>query len=192
VPWSEQALFDYLRHGVSREHGSASGPMAAVVGNLAELPDADLRAMAVYLASFNAPNPQGAADAAARVQSAAARAPLPGPAQRLFEGACAACHHDGDGPRLLGANVPLALNTNLHASRPDNLLRVILEGVQAPPSHAVGFMPGFGQALSDIQIAELAAWMRARYAPDQPAWNGLTEAVRQARESVCKTCKNDS
>jgi hypothetical protein len=33
-------------------------------------------------------------------------------------------------PALLGVNLPLALNSNLHSDRPDNLLRVILEGVQ--------------------------------------------------------------
>jgi len=53
VPWSEDELFTYLRSGESRFHGVAAGPMAPVVKELAALPDEDIRAMAVYLASFN-------------------------------------------------------------------------------------------------------------------------------------------
>ena len=67
------------------------------------------------------------------MQTAASRqGQLLGPAQRLFDGACAACHHDGDGPTPLGVNTPLALNSQLTSSRPDNLLRTVLDGVRAP------------------------------------------------------------
>ncbi|MEO5698331.1 MAG: molybdopterin cofactor-binding domain-containing protein, partial [Burkholderiaceae bacterium] len=63
VPWTPDQLFSYLRVGHASQHGSASGPMATVVRQLAEVPDADLRAMAVYLASFNAPSADADADA---------------------------------------------------------------------------------------------------------------------------------
>src|SRR5258707_4872281 len=53
IPWSEDELFAYLRSGESRFHGTAAGPMAPVVKELGALPDQDIRAMAVYLASFN-------------------------------------------------------------------------------------------------------------------------------------------
>jgi nicotinate dehydrogenase subunit B len=42
-------------------------------------------------------------------------------------------------------------------------------------------MPSFAQSLSDSQIAELVGWMRARYAPQQPAWKNLPEAVARVR-----------
>ena len=45
-------------------------------------------------------------------------------AHRLFTTACGACHHDGSGPQLLGRNIALALNTNLHSDAPDNLLQM--------------------------------------------------------------------
>lgn len=184
VPWSEDALFSYLRHGHSPEHGMAGGPMGEVVRELASVPDADLRAMAVYLSSLNPVNDNKAAlstQARNWVQTAAAHAPPPSAAQRQFEGSCGSCHHDGDGPQLLGLNQPLALNTNLHSAHPDNLIRVILEGVQRPASRDIGFMPGFAHSLSDTQIAELVGWMRARYAPQQPAWHNLPEAVARVR-----------
>lgn len=185
VPWSADALYSYLRKGHSPEHGSASGPMAPVVQELAKLPDEDIRAMATYLASFSQATELAAdavqAKAQAAVAQAAALAPRPGQAQRLFNGACAACHHDGDGPKLLGANVPLALNSNLHSDRPDNLLQVIVHGIREPASRELGFMPGFGDALSDAQIAELAAYMRQRYAPGRPAWTDVPAALARVR-----------
>jgi nicotinate dehydrogenase subunit B len=52
VPWTAQALFDYLRKGHSPDHGAVAGPMGPVVSELQALPDADIRAMATYLASL--------------------------------------------------------------------------------------------------------------------------------------------
>jgi nicotinate dehydrogenase subunit B len=181
VGWTETALFEYLRHGHSAEHGSASGPMATVVRQLGALPDDDVRAMAVYLASFNAPRAEAPAAAALVAQSTAREALAPGAAQRLFTTACGACHHDGSGPQLLGQNIPLALNTNLHSDRPDNLLRVILEGIRAPATREIGFMPAFADALDDAQVARLAAYLRQRFAPDKPAWRDLEREVARLR-----------
>ncbi|WP_394789875.1 molybdopterin cofactor-binding domain-containing protein [Rhodoferax sp.] len=183
VPWSADALYSYLRHGHAAEHGAATGPMAPVVKELAALPDADIRAMATYLTAFQLPASATAPTAQAVVQQAAAPTAqtLPGAAQRLFNGACAACHHDGDGPRLLGVNVPLALNSNLHSDRPDNLLQTILNGVQEPAGRDLGFMPAFRHSLSDAQVAELAGYMRQRFAPDKAAWTDLPQAVARVR-----------
>ena len=175
LPWTQQAFYDYLRHGHSREHGAANGPMAPVVQELSALPDADIRAMASYLASFSPAASQPLAAPAPR------QATLPSPTQRLFENACGACHHDGSGPRLLGLNLPLSLSTKLHSDRPDNLLRVMLEGVREAAGPEVGFMPAFADNLSDAQIAELAGYLRSRFAPDKPAWPGLAERTAQLR-----------
>ena len=188
VPWTESAFYDYLKRGHSPQHGSVGGPMAEVVRNLQSVPDSDVRAMANYLASFGQPSTaaltdQAAAQAAAQVvaQAAAGAPQLLGPAQRMFEQACAACHHDGNGPRLLGANVSLALSSKLHSERPDNLLRSILEGVQDPATRELGFMPAFNAALDDRQLVELASYMRQRFAPQKPPWTDLPEAVARAR-----------
>ncbi|WPG37978.1 molybdopterin cofactor-binding domain-containing protein [Variovorax sp. EBFNA2] len=183
VPWDTDALYRYLRNGHSPRHGIAGGPMAEVVRELAQVPDDDVRAMAVYLGSFN-PEPvaqpqalaQQAVDNAARTQGQ-----LLGPAQRMFDSACASCHHDGDGPTLLGVNTPLALNSSLTSTRPDNLLRTILDGVRAPAHRDIGFMPAFRDALDDRQIADLAGYMRARFAPQEAAWPNLPADVARVR-----------
>ncbi len=183
VPWTEDEFFQYLRTGVSRLHGTAAGPMAPVITTLLDLPDEDVRAMAHYLASFQAPIEATRADAIAQqaVHTARSASAPPSEAARMFETACAACHHDGDGPQVLGANVPLALNSNLHSERPDNLVRVILEGVREPATREIGFMAGFADALDDRQVAALVTWMRQRYAPDKPAWNGLDAVIARIR-----------
>ncbi len=184
VPWTSTELFRYLRQGYSPQHGAAAGPMAPVVKELAALPDEDIRAMAAYLASFNQPVTQAASEQAAKqvVQTAQKLSTAqPGPGQRLFNGACASCHHDGDGPTLLGVNVPLGLNSKLHSERADNLIRVVLDGIRAPAAREIGFMPAFRHSLDDAQIESLVAYMRSRYAPEQPAWQGLPQTVSRLR-----------
>ena len=161
--------------------------MAPVVQQLASVPDSDIRAMAHYLASFQEPATPAQATYAAQDYIAAAQtssATLLGSAQRMFTMACAACHHDGDGPKLLGANIPLALNTNLHSDKPDNVIRVILEGVRKPASQAIGFMPSFAGQLEDDQISALVQYMRARFAPDKAAWNNLEQSIARIRQET--------
>lgn len=187
VPWDADELYRYLRQGHTQRHGIAGGPMAEVVRELGAVSDDDVRAMASYLASFNAVTTSAlpeahAATATRAIDSAAAgRGPLLGSAQRMFDSACAVCHHDGDGPTLLGVNTPLALNSNLTSTRPDNLLRTILDGVRAPATKDIGFMPAFRDALDDAQVAQLAGYMRARFAPQEPAWNDLPAQVARVR-----------
>jgi nicotinate dehydrogenase subunit B len=184
VPWTETELYRYLRQGHTEAHGIAAGPMGDVVKELRHLPDADVQAMARYLASFNAAVSDKDIAAQARQVVLSAQQAEPGlrnEGQRLFNGACASCHHDGDGPRLLGVNTPLALNSNLHSTRPDNVIRNILDGIRTPATADIGFMPAFRHSLSDEQVAALAGYMRSRYAPGQPAWPDLPQAVSRLR-----------
>ena len=185
VPWNAAELYRYLRQGHTQQHGIAAGPMGAVVKELTAVPDADIAAMANYLASFKQPITEAQSqEAAIEVVAIAQRqaSTLLGSGQRLFSGACGSCHHDGDGPKLLGVNPPLALNSNLHSTRPDNLINIILNGVQEPATRDIGYMPAFKYALSDAQIAELANYMRSRYAPGQAAWGNLTADIARLRK----------
>ncbi len=187
VPWTVAELYRYLRVGYTQQHGIAAGPMGAVVKELGALPDADVSAMANYLASFTSPITDTQSDTramkvvATALQNAGA---LLGSGQRLFSGACSACHHDGDGPKLLGVNPPLALNSNLHSTRPDNLINIILSGVREPATQDIGYMPAFKYALNDAQIAELANYMRSRYSPGQPAWGNLRADIARLRKAA--------
>jgi nicotinate dehydrogenase subunit B len=190
VGWTRAALFDYLRTGHSADHGSAGGPMAGVVKSLSALPDEDIAAMSEYLASRG--EAVSGEDAArqrqarlAAADAAKARALDISPAgARIFEGACVSCHESAS------PLASLALNTNLTAARPDNLINAILHGMEAPAilteqagakDLEIMSMPGFADSLSDRQITDLAAYVRARFAPEQAPWVGLREAVTRAR-----------
>ena len=187
VPWNASELYRYLRVGHTQQHGIAAGPMGDVVKALRALPDADISAMASYLASFSQPMTDAQAQAKALEVVAAAQLSAPqllGSGQRLFSGACGSCHHDGDGPTLLGVNPPLALNSNLHSARPDNLINIILNGVREPATPDIGFMPAFKYALSDAQMTELANYMRSRYAPSEPTWPNLSADIARVRAAA--------
>ncbi|MEA2899542.1 MAG: nicotinate dehydrogenase subunit [Bradyrhizobium sp.] len=184
IPWSEDELFAYLRSGESRFHGVAAGPMAPVVKELAALPDDDIRAMAVYLGSFNESalgNAEQEALATRLETSTAARSPASDGA-RLYDGACAVCHAVGGAP-LFGSRPSLALNSNLHSAVPDNLIQVILHGIAAPVSSDLGYMPGFKDSFNDRQVAGLVSWLRRQFAPDQPPWTGIDAAIGRARQA---------
>lgn len=195
LAWTEDDLFDYLRTGFSARHGVAAGPMAPVIHGLSQLPDGDVRAMAVYLASLSAgaaatttSAARAAADTAASGTAPSARTSTATTAtattaaasaaigarvfdaqgEALFRGACAACHDDG--ATVYGAKPALALNSNVHSARPDNLIQVILQGIEHPANPALGYMPAFGDSFNDKQVAALVDYMRERYAPEKPVW----------------------
>jgi len=186
IPWSEDEFYAYLRTGESRFHGVAAGPMAPVVKELAALPDQDIRAMAVYLGSFNdhALSPSAQQELATGLETLTGRRAVSASAVggRLYQGACAVCHAVG-GPPLFGSRPSLALNSNLHSATPDNLIRIILEGIASPVSSDLGYMPGFKDSLSNSQVAELVSWLRQQFAPDKPPWAGVEEATGRARHA---------
>jgi nicotinate dehydrogenase subunit B len=183
VPWTEDELFNYLRYGHAPLHGVAAGPMAPVVSELAALPDTDIRAMANYLASLNPAGPNANPHALAReYEQASMSAPaVSSPGARLFDGACAACHHMGSGPQLFGAHPSLALNTNLHSSAPDNLIRVILDGIGSPARPELGTMPAYRDSFNDAQVSELVSYLRQQFAGGKPAWQDVEASVARIR-----------
>ncbi|WP_454807150.1 molybdopterin cofactor-binding domain-containing protein [Paraburkholderia fungorum] len=183
VPWSEDELFSYLRYGHAPLHGVAAGPMAPVVNDLAALPDSDIRAMATYLASLNPleANADPAVMARQYEQASTITGTATGPGARLFDGACAACHHTGSGPQLFGAHPSLALNTNLHSATPDNLIRVILDGIGSPARPELGTMPAYRDSFNDAQVAELVSYLRQQFAGGKPAWQDVAASVARIR-----------
>ncbi|MBT9385167.1 molybdopterin-dependent oxidoreductase [Pseudooceanicola sp. CBS1P-1] len=157
--WDEDRLFAYLGTGHAPGLASAAGPMAPVVAGLATLPEADRRAMAVYLASLAAPDVAPAAvPTLAEV--------TPGPGARLFRGACASCHEPGLAGALTAAQVPLARSAAIRAPTRATLRSLLREGITAPLELPLRDMPAFGEELSDHQIDQIADFLRARYAPD--------------------------
>ncbi len=96
--------------------------MAPVVKELAGLPDEDIRAMAIYLGSFNdtAINEPAQAALAANLETLTSTrtVSVSTVGARIYQGACAVCHAVGGAP-LFGSRPSLALNSNLHSAVPD-------------------------------------------------------------------------
>jgi len=187
VPWTEDDLFQYLRTGYAARHGAAAGPMAPVVESLRELPESDVRAIAHYVASFTGtPDRQARHALAAQVaeieaRSAEAALRLSGNMDRLYQSACAVCHQGNAGVPQFGVKPSLALNSNLYSARPDNVIQAVLHGVAAPPHAGIGYMPGFAESLDDAQVTQLVHYLRARFAPGEPAWQDVEHSVARIR-----------
>ena len=184
VPWTSEDLLQYFRTGASQRHGVAAGPMAPVAHGLAQLPEKDLQALTTYIMSYKDSKAQPV-DAQALVQKAETAQAVPADAQglRLYQGACMSCHSSDPQGQLaestFGSRPQLALNTNMHAQSPNNAVRAVLEGIQAPAHADLGTMPSFRYALSDAQIAVLLNTMRAQYG--LPEWTDLKQTVAKVR-----------
>ncbi|WP_213881292.1 molybdopterin cofactor-binding domain-containing protein [Pseudomonas sp. dw_358] len=179
TPWSEDQLFSYMRTGFSAEHGVAAGPMGPVVSELSTLPDEDVRAIAHYLSTLEgepvaakAPRPAAVAPSVASLANG----------KRVFEGACQGCHTAAEGgPELFGVSPSMAVNTNVHSDRPDNLIKVILQGINDPATRDLGYMPAFKDSLSDTQVSDLVAYLRSNFAADKAAWPSVEKQVAWLR-----------
>jgi mono/diheme cytochrome c family protein len=191
--WSADALTTYLHTGLDSGHGAAAGPMTAVTRQLATIPDTDVRAIAVYVDSLmsadTAPagssgvpsagasgRPSGApSDVANRGLQSAANTPV----AAIFDGACGACH-GADAPMTRDGAPSIALSTAVRAPTARNMVEVILLGLPWQEGHPGPYMPGYAGALTDRQVAALAAYVRTRYS-DLPAWPDVEAAIQDAK-----------
>ena len=106
---------------------------------------------------------------AAGDRKAAADAANPAGAS-IYAGACAQCHDSGGQvPFTLRS---LALHSSLWAPDPRDVLNAVRNGIQPSFAKAGGIMPPFAASLTDRQIADVVAYVRARFT-DQPAWTRL-------------------
>jgi len=189
APWTHEELYDYLRTGASKLHGTAAGPMFPVVQGLGALPDSDIRAIATYFANLDKaadrlPYVSGAVSLAMSSALAKEGAPFD-PDARLYTAACASCHYNVAGAPL-AARPDLALNSAVHLSDPSNLIQVIVRGIGAAEGMPDVVMPAFGRALSDADIARIAAYLR-RTRTDLPPWPDLVTKVVSIRQQNSAT-----
>ena len=173
VRWTADQLYAYLRDGREPEHGIAAGPMADVTHNLASVAEADVRAIAAYVASRMSGPSSPRTEAGPR--------PASSDGEQIFAGACAVCH-GGASPTLATATIPLAVTTSLNAPDPRNAIHVILEGIEPESGEKGALMPGFRAELTDAQVAALVDYLRARFT-DRPAWRDVVQQVGAIRRS---------
>jgi len=175
VPWSSSSLYQYMRDGWHPQHGGAHGPMATVLEGLQTLPDQDLEAIAVYVASLES---NGAGRGMAPRPNPTGHAVNPGNGADIYAAACASCH-DGSRPLPLGG-VPLALSSATTDESATNLVNVVLAGLQPLEGTPGAVMPSFATALTDSQLESLATFIRRRFAA-KPPWPDVAARAREAR-----------
>ena len=179
-PWTAERMEAYLRTGMEQKNGAAAGPMKYVVHDLSGASEQDVRAMAVYLASLDsrpieAREKRGETLAAMRKQL-----PEDSAGAQAYRGACAPCH--GAARELAGA-LRLSNSTALLLGTPANLIRIVREGIKPAESENGPWMPAFGAAFTDAQLADLVVYLRERFS-DQPPWKDVAgELKRVPREN---------
>jgi nicotinate dehydrogenase subunit B len=180
APWTADRLYNYLRHGSDSMHGTATGPMAPVIHNLEAVPDADVRAMAVYVADIAAAaKPADTTVAISRAKDAVAKASGPGAA--IYAGACAGCH--GDAGRMpIDPALNLALSSTLRLNDPANVVQIVRDGITPPVRSLGSSMPPFGAALTEkqTQTSDLLAYLRATFT-DKPPFDRLDDTIARFR-----------
>ncbi len=164
--WSEEDLRQFLRYG-RNDHTAAFGGMTEVVEHsLQHLSDEDITAIAHYLKSLGAKDPN---QAAFSVDDATAKALWKGDdsatGASVYVDSCAACHKtDGSGyqrffPALRG-------NPVVMTDDPTSLIHIVLAGgalpgVKGAPSTIT--MPAFGWRLDDQQVADVVNFIRTSW-----------------------------
>lgn len=209
VPWTSDQFYLYLHERWDDRHGMSAGPMAEITRNLSAVPEQDVRAMATYLASLTNP-PERQEKASTAEPDTPREAPLPanvgddavdkiigssvgGTGAAIFAGICARCHEDQE--RLPVGITPLSVSTTVAAPEPDNLIHIILEGIDQATAATGRTMPPFADILSDRQIAAVAVYVRAHFAghvTQRSVENDVRRIRKRMQPSSAQTAGGDS
>lgn len=153
--WSVKDLTKYLHTGFSVRAGTF-GPMNEVIVNsLQKLRVEDVQAMAVYLKSLPAREYSG--ESVSPEQAKAGEA--------IYEDRCEKCHSSSGRGGIFSAP-PLAGSAVVQAEDPASLINSIVYGPQLPKEVSFGAwetMQGYGDVLSDAQIAAVSNYIRGSW-----------------------------
>jgi mono/diheme cytochrome c family protein len=162
---------------------------------LSTVPEEDVHAIAHYYADVDHAAERSKHDAAALALAmeqsrAGLTSPNPDPDAKLYQGACAACHYNAAPSPILG-RPDLALNNALWLDEPTNLFQVMLHGLSAEEGQSGVAMPSFYNALSDADMARIAAYLR-RTRTTLPPWTDLEKKAAAVRSTVQSVPVNSS
>lgn len=164
--WSEDELAQFLRTGANSQ-GIAFGSMSDVIIHSTQyLSEADARSTAHYLKSLDSQDRNGQSFAYdPSSHEALKRGDASAEGALVYLDNCAACHRpDGRGyERVFPA---LAGNPVVEARSPESVVSIILLGSTTPrtPQTPAQFtMPGFARRLSDIEVMQVANFVRSNW-----------------------------
>jgi mono/diheme cytochrome c family protein len=190
--WRDDELTQYLKTGRVPGKAQAAGGMAEVISHsLSKLHDEDVAAIVSYLRTVPGVSDQGVTRAAfawgkpgnyeSEIRGVQSHAPS---GAMLYSGLCASCHGERGTGSSDGYYPSLLHNTTVGAPRPDNLISVILFGVDREISGQHVVMPNFSeeshlQSLNDAQIATLVTYVRQAFGPGGQVTTDDVSVVRK-------------
>jgi mono/diheme cytochrome c family protein len=183
--WSEEQLVQFLKTGRSDRSAVFGGMSDVVTHSMQYMTDADLTAIARYLKSLPANDPN---DRPHEYDKQVAQALWKGddskPGASVYIDNCAACHRtDGHGyTRVFPA---LAGNPALQSDDPTSLIHIVLKGGTLPATHTAPStftMPGFAWRLSDQEVADVVTFIGT-------SWGNKGATVKSSE--VAKLRKDD-
>ncbi|WP_404937985.1 cytochrome c [Pseudomonas sp. JDS08PS003] len=172
--WSEEQLVQFLKTGRSDRSAVFGGMSDVVVHSMQYMSENDLTAIARYLKSLPANDPQ---DQPHPYDKQVAEALWKGddsqPGAAVYIDNCAACHRtDGQGyTRVFPA---LAGNPVLQSADATSLIHIVLKGGTLPATHSAPStftMPPFAWRLSDQEVADVVNFIRG-------SWGNQGSAVK--------------
>ena len=188
--WSPAQIAKYISTGHATGRGTADGPMGeAVEYSLSYLTQADIAAVAAYVASVppvtGKDQPVVKNAAAPDNHNLGVTASIDPRGKEIYEGACVSCHGwSGNSPILAYANLTGARAVNDPTAT--NVVQIVVAGTTQNGVHGGLYMPDFGDAYSDTEIAAVANYVTARFGSEP---SNLTAAMwpifaRKSRNSM--------
>jgi mono/diheme cytochrome c family protein len=170
--YSYDQLVSYLKTGHAQGMGVAAGPMAETIhDSLSKLTDTDLHAIVAYL---KATRPEA-------TYTATLRSDYTGPqptGRQVYLSHCVSCHQE-NGQGIQGAVASLVGNGAVLAAGPQDVIRVILGGIEAKGTDAP--MPAAGTEMTDQEVAEVTNYIRQAWGNKAPpnAGSGMAGELRK-------------
>lgn len=181
--WSEEQLVQFLKTGRSDRSAVFGGMSDVVTHSMQYMTDNDLTAIARYLKSLPANDPN---DQPHQYDKQVAQALWNGddskPGASVYIDNCAACHRT-DGHGYTKVFPALAGNPVLQSQDPTSLIHIVLKGGTLPATHmapSTFTMPGFAWRLSDQEVADVVSFIRS-------SWGNKGEPVKASDVADLRT-----
>ena len=165
--WTDEELTRYIWAGHADGRGTASGPMGEAVDlSLAHLAPDDIAAIVNYertIPAISTPDlPTVKETPAPASHKLGVPATFDPHGKQIFEGACVSCH-DWTGVSPLTSWATLIGARAVNDPTATNAAQIVISGTVRQTPHGPIFMPAFGAAYSDLEIAAVANYVIARF-----------------------------
>jgi len=180
--WKDDDIVTFLKTGARPNAKTvALGPMHEVIyDSTSHLSDEDLHAIAAYLKSTAAKQTVSNEQSSDSTIVANAEG-------SAYLSHCASCHQQ-NGEGIKGAIPPLAGNGAVTAKGPQDVIRVVLGGVEA--TNGLGPMPAYGATMSDQEIADAVNYVQSSWGNHAPATTGPGDVASLRKDAQTMLAMN--